>query len=72
MTTDDQLLNDRRRIWHDFSRLLFWGPIHIAVFLIVAIMLAVHGPTVGTVLLSLILIGVNVAVTAGYFMSRRW
>jgi len=52
--------------------LLFWGPIHAAVFLIVVVLFAVNGPTVGTVLISLILIGVNLAVTLGYFMSRRW
>jgi hypothetical protein len=72
MTLDDQLLNDRRQVWHDFSRLLFWGPIHAAVFLIVVVLFAVNGPTVGTILLSLVLIGVNLAVTAGYFLSRRW
>jgi hypothetical protein len=72
MTTDDQLLADRRRLWHDFSRLLFWGVLHAAVALIVVALFAVNGPTVGTILLSLILIGGNLAVTVGYFMSRKW
>ena len=72
MTIDEQLVADRQRVWHDFSRLLFWGPIHAAVFLIVVVMFAVNGPTVGTALISVILIGVNLAVTFGYFMTRRW
>jgi hypothetical protein len=72
MTIDEQLVADRQRVWHDFSRLLFWGPLHAAVFLIVVVLFAVNGPTVGTVLLSLILIGANLAVTLGYFMTRRW
>ena len=72
MTTDDPLLNDRRRLWHDFSRLLFWGVLHAAVFLIVVVLLAVNGPTAGTILLSLILIGANLAITTGYFMRKRW
>lgn len=72
MTIDEELVADRRRLWHDFSRLLFWGVLHAAVFLIVVVMLAVAGPTVGTVLLGVILIGGNLAITAGYFMSKRW
>jgi len=72
MTIDEQLVADRQRVWLDFSRLLFWGPIHAAVFLIVVVLFAVNGPTVGTVLISIILIGANLAVTLGYFMSRRW
>lgn len=72
MTIDDQLLDDRRRVWHDFSRLLFWGPIHVAVFLIVVVMFAVNGPTAGTIGLSLILIVANLAITAGYFLSHKW
>jgi len=72
MTFDEQMIADRRRLWHDFSRLLFWGAAHVAVFLIVVVMLAVLGPTVGTVSLSIILIGANLAITIGYFMSKRW
>jgi hypothetical protein len=72
MVSDDQLIADRRRLWHDFSRLLFWAALHIAVFLIVVVMLAVNGPTAGTIALGLILVGGNVALTAGYFMSKRW
>jgi hypothetical protein len=71
MTPDDQLLDDRRRLWHDFSRLLFWGALHVAVFLIVVVMFAINGPTTGTVLLSVILIAANLAITAGYFMSHK-
>ena len=72
MTIDEELVADRRRLWHDFSRLLFWGVLHAAIILIVVVMLAVAGPSVGTVLLSVILIGGNLALTAGYFMSKRW
>jgi hypothetical protein len=72
MTIDEQLVADRRRLWHDFSRLLFWGVLHAAIILIVVVMLAVAGPSVGTVLLGIVLIGGNLALTAGYFMSKRW
>lgn len=72
MTLDEQLVADRRRVWHDFSRLLFWGPIHAAVALIVVALFAINGPTPGTIILSIVLIGGNLAVTMGYFMSRRW
>ena len=72
MTIDEQLAADRRDLWHDFSRLLFWGALHAAVFLIVVVMLAVAGPTPGTIALGIILIGGNFAITAGYFMSKRW
>ncbi|WP_395022978.1 hypothetical protein [Dongia sp.] len=72
MTPDEQLLADRQRLWHDFSRLLFWGALHAAVALIVVVMFAVNGPTVGTFILGLALIGGNIAITTGHFMSRRW
>ena len=72
MSLDDPLTADRRRLWHDFSRLLFWAALHVAVFLIVVVMFAVEGPTVGTFALGIILIGGNVAVTAVYFRSKRW
>ena len=45
MSLDDPLTADRRRLWHDFSRLLFWGALHAAVILIVVVMFAVEGPT---------------------------
>jgi uncharacterized membrane protein YedE/YeeE len=72
MTTDEQMLADRQRLWHDFSRLLFWGVLHAAVALIVVVMFAVIGPTVGTAILAIVLIGGNLAITAGYFLSHRW
>ena len=72
MTFDDQLVADRRRLWHDFSRLLFWAVLHAAVFLIVVVLFAVHGPTAGTILLSFILIAANLGITAGYFLTRTW
>lgn len=72
MTSDEQLIADRQRLWHDFSRLLFWGAEHAAVALIVVVMFAVSGPTVGTFTLGILLIGGNIAVTTGYFMSKRW
>lgn len=72
MTIDEQLVADRHRLWHDFSRLLFWSVLHAAIILIVVAMFAINGPTAGTIVLSLILIGGNLAVTVGYFMSRKW
>jgi len=70
-TLDQQMIADRQHFWHNFSRVLFWAALHAAVFLIVVVMFAVEGPTVGTVLLSMILIGGNLAITAGYFLSHR-
>jgi len=72
MTIDEDLVADRRRLWHDFSRLLFWGALHTAIILIVVVMFAVAGPSVGTILLGIILIGGSLAITVGYFMSKRW
>jgi hypothetical protein len=72
MSLDDPLTADRRRLWHDFSRLLFWGALHAAVILIVVVMFAVEGPTLGTFVLGIVLIGGNLAITAAYFMSKRW
>jgi hypothetical protein len=72
MTTDEQMVADKRQLWHDFSRLLFWGALHIAVFLVVVVMFAVYGPHVGTVVLAVLLVGANLAITAGYFMSHKW
>jgi len=72
MTLDEQMVADRRRLWHDFSRLLFWGALHAAVALIVVVMFAVVGPTVGTAILAIILIGGNLAITIAYFRSRSW
>jgi hypothetical protein len=46
--------------------------LHIAVFLVVVVMLAVEGPSTGTILLAIVLIGGNIAITAGYFLSKRW
>jgi hypothetical protein len=72
MTLDEQMVADRRRLWHDFSRLLFWGALHVAVFLVVVVMFAVAGPHAGTIAIAAILIGGNLAITAGYFSSRKW
>jgi hypothetical protein len=72
MTIDEQLVADRRRLWHDFSRLLFWGALHAAVALIVVVMFAVAGPSGGTFAIGIILIGGNIALTIAYFRTRRW
>jgi hypothetical protein len=71
VTIEDEMLADRRRLWQGFSRLMFWGAVHAAVILIVVVMFAVEGPGIGTGLLGVILIGGNIAVTAGYFLSQR-
>jgi hypothetical protein len=72
MTNDEQMVADRRRLWQDFTRLLFWGGLHAAVALIVVVMFAVIGPTVGTFALGILLIGGNIAITTRYFLSHRW
>ena len=59
MSLDDPLTADRRRLWHDFSRLLFWGALHAAVILIVVVMFAVEGPTLGTFVLGIVLYGLH-------------
>ena len=72
MTAEEQMVAERRRLWHEFSRLLFWGAAHVAVFLVVVVVLAVYGPHVGTVAIAVLLIGANIAITAGYFMRHKW
>src|SRR3954463_5343571 len=71
VTIDEQMVADRQRLWHDFSRLMFWGALHAAVALIVVVMFAVAGPSVGTILLAIVLIGGNLAITAGYFKMKQ-
>jgi hypothetical protein len=71
MTLDEQLIADRRRLWHDFSRFLFWGAVHAAVILIVVVAFAIDGPTLGTVAFGIILIGGNLLITTGGHMSHR-
>jgi len=72
MSAEEQMVAERQRLWHEFSRLLFWAAAHIAVFLIVVVMLAVYGPHIGTVAIAALLIGGNIAITAGYFMRHKW
>jgi hypothetical protein len=72
MTIDEELVADRRRLWHDFSRLLVWGALHVADFLIVVVMFAVAGPSAGTIAIAAVLILGNLAITIGYFTSHRW
>jgi hypothetical protein len=72
MISDEQMVADKQQLWRDFSRLLFWGAAHVAVFLVVVVMFAVYGPHVGTVILALALVGANFAITAGYFLSHKW
>jgi hypothetical protein len=71
MSPEAQLVAERVRLWNGFSRLLFWGAVHAAVLLIVVVLFAVNGPTVGNFILGIVLIGGSLAVTAGVFMSKR-
>ncbi len=70
-TLDQQMIAERQHFWHNFSRVLFWAALHAAIFLIVVVMFAVDGPTADAVIVSILLVGANIAVTAGYFLTRR-
>ncbi len=70
-TLDQQMIAERQHFWHNFSRVLFWAALHAAIFLIVVVMFAVDGPTADAVIVSILLVGANIAVTAAYFLTRR-
>ncbi len=71
MSLNDQLLADRQRTWHGVGRLLFWGTIHALVFTLIVVLFAINGPTVTVTVISLLLFGFNVVITALALMTRK-
>jgi hypothetical protein len=71
MSLNDQILVDRQKTWHGVGRLLFWGSIHSAVFVLFVVMFAVNGPTATTWAIALIILAINLAVTAFAFLTRK-
>jgi hypothetical protein len=71
MSLNDQILADRLRTWHAVGRMLFWGTIHAAVFILVVVLFAVNGPTVNTWIIGLFLIIANLVITAIALTSRK-
>ncbi|HET6621931.1 MAG TPA: hypothetical protein VFG64_18480 [Dongiaceae bacterium] len=60
----DQLLASRQEGWKGFSRFLFWATIHVAVLTVIAVLFYVHGPSLGLTIFSVLLVLVNLVVTA--------
>jgi hypothetical protein len=71
MSLNDQILADRRKTWHGVGRLLFWGSIHSAVFVLLVVLFAVNGPTAMTWAVALIILVINLAITAFALMTRK-
>jgi hypothetical protein len=70
-TLNDRILDDRRKTWHGVGRLLFWGSIHSAVLVLLVVLFAINGPTASTWLVALIILGINLAVTAFALLTRK-
>ena len=71
-SAQERILATRRQTWRDFSRLLFWGPVHLAVALIVVMIFLLNGPTLTSWIFAVILFGGNFAITAAVFASKQW
>jgi hypothetical protein len=71
MSLNDQILADRQRTWHGVGRLLFWGSIHSAVFVLFVVMFAINGPTASTWAIALIILLITLGATAVAFMARK-
>ena len=71
MSLNDQILADRQKTWHGVGRLLFWGSIHSAVFVLLVVLFAVNGPSATTWVVALIILAINLAVTGFVFLTRK-
>jgi hypothetical protein len=60
----DQLLASRQDGWKGFARFLFWGTIHAAVITLIATLFYIYGPSVGLTIFSVLLVLVNIFITA--------
>jgi hypothetical protein len=60
----DQLLASRQDGWKGFARFLFWGTIHVAVITLIATLFYIYGPSVGLTIFSVLLVLVNIFITA--------
>ncbi|MEZ5829755.1 MAG: hypothetical protein R3D05_01080 [Dongiaceae bacterium] len=59
----DQLLASRQEGWRGFSRFLFWGTIHVAVFTLIATLFFINGPSVGLTIFAALLVLANIFIT---------
>jgi hypothetical protein len=71
MSLNDQILADRQKTWHGVGRLLFWGTIHSLVFVLIVTLFAINGPTATTWAVSLIILLINLAITAFALLTRK-
>ena len=71
MSLNDQILADRRKTWHGVGRLLFWGTIHSAVFVLIVVLFAVNGPTATTIAVSILIFLINLVVTGFVLLTRQ-
>jgi hypothetical protein len=60
----DQLLASRQEGWKGFSRVLFWGTIHVAIVTLIATLFYINGPSIGLAIFSVLLFLVGIFVTA--------
>jgi hypothetical protein len=60
----DQLLASRQEGRKGFSRFLFWGTIHVAVFTLIATLFYINGPSIGLTIVSTLLVLGSIFVTA--------
>jgi hypothetical protein len=71
MSLNDQILADRQKTWHGVGRLLFWGTIHSLVFVLIVALFAINGPTATIWAVSLIIVAINLAITAVALLTRK-
>jgi hypothetical protein len=71
MSLNDQILADRKKTWHGVGRLLFWGTIHSLVFVLIVALFAINGPTATIWAVSLIIVAINLAITAVALLTRK-
>ena len=60
----DQLLASRQEGWKGFSRILFWGTIHVAIVTLIATLFYINGPSVGLTIFAVLLVLVGIFITA--------
>ena len=66
----DQLLASRKEGWKGFSRFLFWGTIHVGVITLIATLFYIQGPSIGLTIFSVLLVLVNIFITAAAARRR--
>ena len=71
MSLNDEILTDRQKTWHGVGRLLFWGSINSAVFVLLVVLFAVNGPTGTTWAIALLILVINFAITGFALLTRK-